>query len=360
MGVVLLVFFIMIIYNMKIYTKDKFNYMYLSNKNMKSIRGILALLIVICHTFYYLKIHSSIKIVDFLLQSLIGSGYLAVGVFFFISGYGIMYGYLNKRYYLDKFLSNRIIKILIPFIVTNILYILGKVCIGNKYSFKEILVSFFNCSIMPNSWYMIVILIFYTTWYIIFCKYNKKTAIILISVFVFSYMILAYMIELGKWWYVSCAPFVIGIVWCNYCNLIFNFFRKNYFKVLPILISLFCISYKFSIIISYLINKNITTIIEVLTYILSTITFSIILIMLLMKLKFDNHILNFYGDISLELYLIHNLVIIILGRFGINNNFIFTILVFILSTILAILLNKIFITINKIKIYITNEIYGIS
>ena len=58
----------------------------------------------------------------------------------------------------------------------------------------------------------------------------------------------------------------------------------------------------------------------------------------MMKIKFGNRITAFYGEISLELYLIHNLVIYILSKLNISK-IIFLILVLAISTIIAYILH---------------------
>ena len=79
----------------------------LSFSNSNHLRGIFALCIMIFHiskeydilypVFYYLS------------QSV-------VAAFFFLSGYGLMKGYLNKENYHKNYLLNRTIKLFLPYL----------------------------------------------------------------------------------------------------------------------------------------------------------------------------------------------------------------------------------------------------
>ncbi len=58
------------------------------------LKGIFALMVLLCHIHANITLFTKIKI-----GSLFSCfGYLATGGFFFLSGYGLMYKYLNKNY----------------------------------------------------------------------------------------------------------------------------------------------------------------------------------------------------------------------------------------------------------------------
>lgn len=67
-------------------------------------------------------------------------GFICVSIFFFISGWGTMYGYLKKEDYLNGFVSRKITKILIPYLIAIILYSAAEIATGS--SFIECLESF--------------------------------------------------------------------------------------------------------------------------------------------------------------------------------------------------------------------------
>ena len=238
MTLIIFLFLGVCIYNAKI-CKNNFyceNYLTISENN--SIRGILATLILICHTLYFLKFQYSGRLSNIILKLFLNSGYLAVGIFLLFSGYGLMYGLINKQNYLNGFLHKRLPKIIIPFIITNILYIIVKSNTGIAFSFKEIILSFFTVKIMPNAWYIITIIIFYIIFYLFFHYFELKKSIIYLMCFQILYIILCYVFKLGEYWYVSSIPFVLGVVLGANKLEIIKKCQRNY--VYFIVISFFC------------------------------------------------------------------------------------------------------------------------
>ncbi len=101
-------------------------------------------------------------------------GSLAVGIYLFLSGYGLMKQYrLRGEAYLSSFLVKRMSKILIPYLIANIMYIIGYTLLGKKIRLMEVLKSFTTGDpFVLFSWYMISIFFFYLEFYLVhrFCK----------------------------------------------------------------------------------------------------------------------------------------------------------------------------------------------
>ena len=73
------------------------------------------------------------------------------------------------------------------------------------------------------------------------------------------------------------------------------------------------------------------------------IVFMFIVLLLMLKIRFSNGVLKFLGEISLELYLIHNLFLIAFrtpGRIMIRGTFSYVIAVLLCSLVLAFLLHQ--------------------
>lgn len=86
----------------------------LSRESSISIKGISAVAIMLGHLG---------KITGFwFLYPFWKSALLFVGVFFMLSGYGLMYNYSNSSEYLNHFLKKRIVSILFPAYVVYILF----------------------------------------------------------------------------------------------------------------------------------------------------------------------------------------------------------------------------------------------
>ena len=115
-------------------------------------------------------------------------GYLAVAVFFFYSGYGLMKKHISSPQYYKKFLCNRIPTILIPYLVINVVYWLYYTGTGKVYSIKQIMIATFQngAPIAKFSWYIIVILLFYLCFWLLMTIFKKHYDYIIVSTFVLN------------------------------------------------------------------------------------------------------------------------------------------------------------------------------
>ena len=195
--IVTIIFLAIILYKSKLV---EWNKEYLDKKYTNCIKGICAVMVVMNHLFEEARLW----------------GILAVAMFFFYSGYGLMQGYCNKENYFKGFWKKRIKKVLLPFWITNVIYILVYIFVkNNSYTASEIILSFFDASIMTTGWYMIAAIIMYAIFYIVF-KYLKTSntkKIILNMILIFCYIILARFVGCKSWWYTSILGFGLGLIW---------------------------------------------------------------------------------------------------------------------------------------------------
>ena len=123
----------------------------------------------------------------------------------------------------------------------------------------------------------------------------------------------------GYWWYGSSQLLVIGMFWAIYEQKIINLFKKRYITMTLLSVVLFFLFYilkTFS-----LPANNLTCILKNFSPILARIFFVICTLALFMKFQIGNQVLNFLGEISLELYISHGLFIIVLrSKFNYINN----------------------------------------
>lgn len=209
--------------------KDNLDFGY---KKSIPFRGILAVLVVLNHSYpeaYML-------------------GNIAVGLFFCFSGYGLVINYQTKQEYLQKsFFINLFKKIIVPYILINSMYIMWNVIVVKKgYSFFQVVMSFFDATIMPVGWYVIMITVLYTLFYIVYgiLRPDKtKAKIILIGIGIVITCITLYILNYGSWWYCSLLAFLFGIILAEYPSSI-DLLKKR-FSVMFIGI-VFLLSYVFA------------------------------------------------------------------------------------------------------------------
>lgn len=91
------------------------------------LRGILAILVILCHTIYYYQSYCNFVATDL---GLIGAP--SVSCFFFLSGYGLMTSMKYKgKNYLQCFFKKRLSKLLIPLLIITNIYWIGLAIIGH-------------------------------------------------------------------------------------------------------------------------------------------------------------------------------------------------------------------------------------
>ncbi len=122
---------------------------------------IASLFVILIHTsaeaFNYYDQGSNYNIIVFVFKKLIS---FAVPTFIFLSGFKLFYGdkdYKNKKYLV--FLKNRFTKILIPYVVANIVYIIFFINKWNyEYNFFDVLVSIFLKGDIAGFFYFVIII----------------------------------------------------------------------------------------------------------------------------------------------------------------------------------------------------------
>lgn len=300
------------------------------------LKGILALLIVACH------------LGDACGNKIPLSGYLSsigtpvVGVFFFLSGYGLLKSYRQKgRDYLSSFFSRRLSKIVLPFLVISFFsfiidYInndfnIDTYCIEMKKGYTP----------LPNSWFVYAIILFYLYFYIcikFFASHVK--AIMGIFVLLLIQAFLMFESQWPKYWYESSFCSIVGMVFFLWETSIVHLMRRNFVRLfIALFFLLFSILY-YACLLD--VPEDYFSIIRFTAIIVIPITLGTI------GLYIDSHktlILKFLGTISYEIYLIHGLIIAILEDMC-HNTMLFVALVFLVSLFSAYILHAMIQMIN--------------
>lgn len=106
----------------------------LTKEVSKSIKGISAIEIMIGHLgnvtgFWFLYPNRK-------------AGVLFVGLFFMISGYGLMYNLIHKNDYMEHFLTRRLLSVLIPAYIVYLLYGMVDFIRGGVYQMAAFAISY--------------------------------------------------------------------------------------------------------------------------------------------------------------------------------------------------------------------------
>jgi len=315
----------------------------LSLANSKAVLGIMAILIIFHHISQTEPFVTKNDI-----QYMQYVGILFVGAFFFFSGYGLIKSLKTKENYLSHFFRNRFVTILVPFILVNIIYLIVfsafNLIEGEKpHGFIGVLKAVLGINLINgNAWYMIVIAMFYIIFYIAFRFMNEKIAfpVLLISIVVYVAVTLPKPHNAaawfgGEWWYNTCFALFVGMIFARFEQQLLRFIKKFYYILLPVMLVLFVFSYNKNI---YALNHysywcewnpGITQagivhnrLICLGWQVLAYTSFVMVVVLLLLKLRFKNPVVNFLGKISLEIYLIHEIFLETLrtAKFYIKDN----------------------------------------
>ena len=337
--------------------------------NAKHIQVFAAFMILLHHLTQAISNYGAINKGPITILNNVGIFFTSI--FFFFSGYGLMYQYKTCENYLDGFWKKRFNQILIPFIVTNIVYIMP----NGVANYRVInMPDFFSglagtTLINTNAWYIVEIGILYLVFYLAF-RYVKNKNLSLWIVIAFTLLMITGSLFLGhdktnlnghwfkgEWWYNTSIIFPMGLIFGKYGEKFTDWVKKNFTFKFVISIIVFAGTLAVE---NYVRNKygyyKETYVdfgygakaVTLASQSVSCIAFIFLVAMLCMKVKFDNKILRELSKYILEIYLVQDLFVSVYrGRYAQPDAFVFVIVI--VETIaVAILINLLCNAIRKL------------
>ncbi len=292
-----------------------------SVENSMILRGLMAINVVLCHFSHYYGN-------GIILPVFTALGNLAVGIFFFLSGFGLMKQYLNRPDYRKTFFRKRILKVIVPYMIFTVLYWLYYTLIGKTYGLKDVILKLFTDEpLVTYSWYLVEIIVLYLFfWLFMHLIKTEKRYMILLNLI--SYLVLFAFYKSRNYvsyCYYSTHMFAIGIIWATYEEKI-NTFIQKYGKYLIVPSA--------AIIVVFFRNTPF--------YPLTEIAFLLLIAVFFSHFSYQNRFLSYIGRISMEKYLIHGLMIMIFRRLFMDSvSFTAAFLLFILICISSCLMHMI-------------------
>lgn len=314
----------------------KLNDKYLEPDNCNAMRGFFALTPMIVHIGNCGNYSAPLNWWSI-------NGNMVVEGFFFFAGFGLMKQYMAKgETYRKGFLIKRIPKVLVPYFFVTLLYWAGTfVFRGFLYSPMGVLNTILcGVPIVSYSWFIIHLILFYVFfWILMYIVKNHYKMMILGGILYFvltSYLF--YSIGFGMHWYETSLGLTIGITWAIYEEQIYKFMEKFYWPVFIGTLLLTTIIYNVNIPWIYRLFPKDFAIRNVLVFALMAIS----IVMGMMKFEIGNPISRFLGGISLEIYLLHGFAIMALKneKYNMQNESLFTILVLVMTILMAFVMKK--------------------
>ena len=264
-----------------------------------TLKGACALIVILVH----IPLLYSNK-----LQDAVGSfAYVAVTIFFMISAYGMEYSYDNKKNYLKHFWQNRIISLLTPIVIINIIAFLTISCVQKSLVWRFLY--------DVNDY--IICLLEYCLFFFIIKKLGKRFSwrthlvdlLLIASVFLISFAsYLTNIIEIPffRWCYERFG-LIWGLLLYRYKDQFLAWASKHTLVkvIIPLAISLV-------LGIGYLKFKFVWFWGEYLLKIILGIAIIAVFLVSTSRISFGNKLSRWLGDISYEVYLSHLFVIALL------------------------------------------------
>lgn len=293
---------VLLLFNCKFYGAGEYNEDYLSRDSMKSLQGFAAIAIMVHHVAQKTCAYGIPE--EYYrggLEPFVNVGFLLVALFFFCSGYGLSISEESNVNYMDDFIKRRVVPLIIPFVLSNVIFLRLEASKGIDSSF-----GFFANT---YSWFVVVIFIFYLLFWLIYRTYIKNIIkFILLSVSVIGFIFISYNLGNGEWWINSVPAFLVGVIYARNNTKITEFIRKYYVVSLVSCVALFSFAFYLS---NYTfkefwgVDLYLFPMIKVALQMLCSSLFVITVFLVSLKVKIGNKVLSFLGKYTLELYLFH-------------------------------------------------------
>ena len=269
-------------------------------------------------------------------------GVWLIGFFFFCSGYGLITSLRTKQDYLKGFLVKRVLIVLVPFFLCNYAYMSVELLRGMQFSTPELIASFFGV-LLTNSqmWFAVEIMLLYIVFFLLFTYVKKEKVCIMTIVALTAMITLIGMLNTrpfclsnwfwGEWWFNTSFMFLFGMIMAHSEEKIIAFVKKRYPTVLLLcLVAAIGLSFPVNAMVEmgtyYCEYEGSFTILQIfmIKFVTLLCQFAMVffadavVLMAMMKIKCGNRITRSLGSVSLELYLIHNLYLIMFGYMGIG------------------------------------------
>ncbi|MCR5000147.1 MAG: acyltransferase, partial [Lachnospiraceae bacterium] len=291
----------------------------------KMMQGVLCICVVLHHVTQEISSYGSRNVGPITWFSDIG--FLFTGIFFFISGYGLVTNLLHRPDYLKHFIPKRLGAVLIPFWFVNLLLVMAGIFIfgDHKTTLRGVMEVFGLRLVNSNGWYIVEIVLFYLMFYLLcYCIKNKDVALVLLSVFALAIIRYAFFTGhdptgqnatwfRGEWWYNATIMFVVGLWYARFREKANGVLERGYKVILPVVAILTVASMYAS---RYVLGRygyyheqlafgHRDALITLLVQCVSCVIFTLLVVLLNMRITIGNPILRYLSKISMTLFLVH-------------------------------------------------------
>ncbi len=301
------------------YVWGKGGYAFLNRTNMEVVKGLSILLVI------FQSLCERLAEPSLVTTWISKSGVLGVTLFLFCCGFESMTQYMSNRRYLRGFLIYQVIRSVFVFLVCNMIGALVNIFVGGHDGFMDV----FRDTMMlrfadgTSAWLIGALLYFYVVFYVSYRTKYKMNLLLWMSV---VYIGLSSLVG----WNISVAfCFFIGAFFAEYKKYLFHFIRKYLSGLFIGSLLTFSSAY-----VLYL--KGFSFIAPLLSYL-----FLVFVLCVLMKLQCRSRVLALIGQGAIELYLIHELLLVLVLGYSEARNGAFLIIFWLVSIVMALLIKNV-------------------
>ena len=266
------------------------------------------------------------------LDIFVTAGYPMVAMFLFCSGYGMYKSAKSKPDFFKRFIPVRIIPILIPTLLTMLVYIFFRYWRKIPFYIDSPFAVNGHETWHPYIWYVPCIILLYILFYIGFGLFKKDSiGILVVTIGTVGYIIFCIKLRYGTWWFNTAHMFLVGILVSKYEDKFFESCKKLYVLrligtiILCVLfwflgdnaggIYLMVFHHPYDFVYGYRCD-----LVAAIFQFLYCLAFMSLYYLISMKLKVGNPVLSFLGKFTLEFYLVHGIFIHMFGYRMIEDN----------------------------------------
>ena len=237
------------------------------------------------------------------------AGPYVVALFYALSAYGLVASYTNNHCNLKGFWKKRRIGTILPYLLLYIVTIIIRLLLRESLSIKTILLSFVDGHpLIPYSWFIISIVVFYCVFYLsaLLAKKDINLLMVLVSFSAFIYVFAMKKLGFEDFWFNAVWGIPLGLIWQQHHREISASFKKHpwiYLSISGIVALWWVIIAEYFFWFDYFAR------------LCSTLSVSVFVFLLIGKLQIRNPVLRFLGEISLEIYLMHGMLVLVFTHF---------------------------------------------
>lgn len=229
-----------------------------------------------------------------------------VGFFFFMSGYGMTCGLMQKKDYLRGFLPKRLSNIIVPYVIVAIVWI-GLEIIGEGQTPTRAIAEAFTIRYIQPLWFIWVIIGAYIVFYVVFIHTEINAGAYWFTGITIAYIVISAFVNPRDEMYASIIGMPLGILWAEHEGKIDACFKTDFLKKEIVAIAVFAIMFIGRLVLTVAGFDN--QLFQSVLRNIITIAFIVPLIELLKKVKIQKRFLIWLGTISYEIYIIHPFIL---------------------------------------------------